>query len=175
MRDQNVDRLLEAARVVRENAHAPFSKFRVGAALETEDGRIITGCNVENATNGLTLCAERVAVFKAISEGYRRFVRVGHDAAVHHHLVTVLIAVRQVQDVARRALEPAHGGTVAVARQNAEARGAVPVEHQLALAARQQLVVEVERQVVQDGVSAGDAEVVGPARAGQARGQKTSW
>jgi cytidine deaminase len=70
------DRLLEAARLVRLNAHAPFSGFQVGAALETVDGQVITGCNVENATYGLTVCAERVAVFKAISEGHRRFIRV---------------------------------------------------------------------------------------------------
>src|SRR5262245_49915299 len=70
------DRLLEAARAVRRNAFAPFSGFQVGAALETADGRIITGCNVENATYGLTICAERVAMFKAISEGHRGFVRV---------------------------------------------------------------------------------------------------
>ena len=69
-------RLLEAARAVRENAHAAFSHFKVGAALETAEGNIITGCNVENATYGLTICAERVAVFKAISEGQRRFTRV---------------------------------------------------------------------------------------------------
>jgi cytidine deaminase len=68
--------LLDAARAVRLNAHAAFSNFKVGAALETADGRIITGCNVENATYGLTVCAERVAVFKAISEGYREFRRV---------------------------------------------------------------------------------------------------
>jgi cytidine deaminase len=70
------DLLLEAALRVRENAHAPFSKFKVGAAIEDESGRIFTGCNVENATYGLTVCAERVAVFKAISEGVRRFRRV---------------------------------------------------------------------------------------------------
>jgi cytidine deaminase len=69
-------RLLAAARAGREHAHAPFSHFKVGAALETEDGQIITGCNVENATYGLTGCAERVALFKAISEGHRRFRRV---------------------------------------------------------------------------------------------------
>jgi cytidine deaminase len=68
--------LLDAARAVRLNAFAPFSHFKVGAALETEDGQIITGCNVENATYGLTICAERVAMFKAISEGHRRFVRI---------------------------------------------------------------------------------------------------
>ena len=69
-------RLLEAARAVRVHAHAPFSHFQVGAALETADGRVITGCNVENATYGLTVCAERVAVFKAISEGHRHFTRI---------------------------------------------------------------------------------------------------
>jgi cytidine deaminase len=68
--------LIDAARRVRLNAFAAFSHFQVGAALETDDGHIITGCNVENATYGLTVCAERVAVFKAISEGYRRFRRV---------------------------------------------------------------------------------------------------
>ena len=57
----------------RENARAPFSNFKVGAALEDENGRVFTGCNIENATFGLTLCAERVAVFKALSEGARRF------------------------------------------------------------------------------------------------------
>ena len=71
-----VTELLEAARAGWSNAFAPFSKFRVGAALETEDGQVITGCNVENATYGLTICAERVAMFKAISEGHRRFVRI---------------------------------------------------------------------------------------------------
>jgi cytidine deaminase len=58
------------------HAHAPFSNFLVGAALEDETGRVHTGCNVENATYGLTLCAERVAVFKAISEGTRKFTRI---------------------------------------------------------------------------------------------------
>jgi cytidine deaminase len=70
------DTLVIAARRAREFAHAPFSRFKVGAALETEDGTIITGCNVENATYGLTICAERVAVFKAISEGHRVFCRI---------------------------------------------------------------------------------------------------
>jgi cytidine deaminase len=70
------DKLLDAALAARLNAHAPFSKFQVGAAIEDDDGHIHTGCNVENATYGLTVCAERVAVFKAISEGARKFRRV---------------------------------------------------------------------------------------------------
>jgi cytidine deaminase len=67
------DALIAAAKQARENAHAPFSNFRVGAALRAKSGRTFTGCNVENATLGLTCCAERVAIFKAISEGERGF------------------------------------------------------------------------------------------------------
>lgn len=70
------DPLVEAARRAREHAVATFSGFKVGAALEADDGTIITGCNVENATYGLTVCAERVAMFKALSEGHRVFRRV---------------------------------------------------------------------------------------------------
>ena len=68
--------LIEAARRAREYASAAFSRFKVGAALETADGTIVTGCNIENATYGLTVCAERVAMFKALSEGHRRFTRI---------------------------------------------------------------------------------------------------
>ena len=71
-----MDTLVQSALAAREHAHAPFSGFKVGAALEDVDGRIYTGCNVENATYSLALCAERVAVFKAISEGARRFRRI---------------------------------------------------------------------------------------------------
>jgi cytidine deaminase len=67
------DVLISTARQARENAHAPFSDFRVGAALRAGSGRIYTGCNIENATLGLTCCAERVAIFKAMSEGERDF------------------------------------------------------------------------------------------------------
>jgi len=67
------DLLISAAKQARENAHAPYSNFRVGAALRATSGRIFSGCNVENATYGLTVCAERVAIFKAISEGERGF------------------------------------------------------------------------------------------------------
>ncbi len=71
-----MSKLTEAARAAREHAHAPYSKFLVGAAVECADGRIFTGCNIENATFGLTVCAERVAIWKAISEGARGFARV---------------------------------------------------------------------------------------------------
>jgi cytidine deaminase len=68
--------LLEAARTARERAHAPYSGFAVGATLETADGQLVSGCNIENATFGLTMCAERVAMFKALSEGHREFKRI---------------------------------------------------------------------------------------------------
>jgi cytidine deaminase len=68
--------LVDAALEARLKGHAPYSHFLVGAALEDKDGRVYTGCNVENATYGLSVCAERVAVFKAISEGARKFQRI---------------------------------------------------------------------------------------------------
>ena len=74
-REDEVD-LIGAARRAREHADAAFSHFKVGAALETGDGSVITGCNIENATYGLTICAERVAMYKALSEGHRVFTRI---------------------------------------------------------------------------------------------------
>jgi cytidine deaminase len=71
-----MNHLIDAARRVRLNAHAPYYGFKVGAALETTAGVIVTGCNIENATYGLTICAERVAIVKAISDGERQFVRI---------------------------------------------------------------------------------------------------
>lgn len=75
-KDLDEGELVAAAVDARTHARAAFSNFRVGAALETTGGEVVTGCNVENATYGLTVCAERVAMFKALSEGHRAFTRI---------------------------------------------------------------------------------------------------
>ena len=67
------EKLMEAAKQGREQSYSPYSKFAVGAALLCKDGTIFTGCNIENVSYGATMCAERVAIFKAISNGYREF------------------------------------------------------------------------------------------------------
>ena len=90
-----MDSLLEAALEARQHAHAPYSNFLVGAALEDAAGRIHTGCNVENATYGLSLCAERVAVVKAVSEGSRKFRRIA-VAADSERLTPPCGACRQI-------------------------------------------------------------------------------
>lgn len=71
-----MDDLIEKAKDAREKAVAPFSGFKVGSALETVEGEVYTGCNIENASYGLTMCAERVAIFKAVSEGRRTFTKI---------------------------------------------------------------------------------------------------
>lgn len=68
--------LLTLAKQASENAYAPYSRFQVGAALECLDGRVFTGCNIENSALGSTMCAERVAIYKAISEGETQFHRI---------------------------------------------------------------------------------------------------
>lgn len=66
-------KLIETALAMRDKARAPYSEYKVGAAVLTEDGTIVGGCNVENASYGLSMCAERVTLFKAVAEGHARF------------------------------------------------------------------------------------------------------
>jgi len=73
--DDNTE-LIEAAKRARESAYAPYSNFSVGAAVKTKSGKIFTGCNIENASYGLTVCAERVAIWKAVSEGETEFTQI---------------------------------------------------------------------------------------------------
>ena len=79
------DRLLQLAQAAQENAHAPYSHFRVGAAVLLENGEIFTGCNVENASYGLTNCAERTAIFTAVSVLGSANVRIAAVAVVNDH------------------------------------------------------------------------------------------
>ncbi|MCX7851687.1 MAG: cytidine deaminase [Anaerolineae bacterium] len=71
--DRDLDPLIQAAQAARERAYVPYSRYPVGAAVLTEDGHIVTGCNIENASYPLTCCAERVALFAAVAQGHRRF------------------------------------------------------------------------------------------------------
>lgn len=83
MKSISNEELVKAARQAREQAYAPYSKFEVGAAVESSDGRVFGGCNIENSSSGLTVCAERVALGKAISEGARSFTRIAVIADTH--------------------------------------------------------------------------------------------
>jgi cytidine deaminase len=86
-------KLVAAARVARENAYAPYSKYRVGAAAMAKSGKVYTGCNIENAAYPSGLCAERVAIFKAVSEGEREIAAI---AVVTSNLGSPCGACRQV-------------------------------------------------------------------------------
>src|SRR3990172_1110494 len=72
--NHNIDKLISAAREAKRAAYAPYSGFKVGAALLAKEGQVFTGCNVENTTYGLSICAERVVVTKAVSEGHKDFI-----------------------------------------------------------------------------------------------------
>lgn len=82
--DFDAKELMRLAVCARENSYAPYSHFAVGAALLAEDGRVYTGCNVENASYGLSNCAERTALFKAVSEGARRFKAIAVAGGAQH-------------------------------------------------------------------------------------------
>ena len=81
MTNQETQRLIDIALAARDTAYAPYSKFRVGAALLSVDGTIFTGCNVENASYGLCICAERTAICKAVSAGHQKFTAIAVAAA----------------------------------------------------------------------------------------------
>ena len=87
MTDTDVTSLVTAARAAREHAHAPYSNFTVGAALLCSSGEIVTGVNVENASYGLSICAERVALARAVSEGHRQFAAIAIVADGSRRLV----------------------------------------------------------------------------------------
>lgn len=95
--------LVRAARSARKHSHSPYSHFRVGAAVMTAGGKIFAGCNIENSSFGLTICAERTALFKAVSEGQRRFVALA-IATDEPEFIAPCGACRQViQDLAPKA------------------------------------------------------------------------
>ena len=73
---KNDSELMDMAKEAMKSAYAPYSHFSVGAAVETDDGEVYCGCNIENSSYGATICAERTAIFKAVSEGYRRITRI---------------------------------------------------------------------------------------------------
>ena len=95
--EQETQELLNTAQKAAEKAYAPYSQFPVGAALLTTENRVFTGCNIENVSYGLTICAERVAVSNAVSEGHRRFAAIAVWASQNPHgSVTPCGACRQV-------------------------------------------------------------------------------
>ena len=86
-------KLIDAAKLAQSNAHAPYSKYKVGAAILSEDNTIISGCNVESSSYGLTCCAERIAIFSAIAQGHNQFKAL---AVITHNGGTPCGACRQV-------------------------------------------------------------------------------
>ncbi|XP_022090135.1 cytidine deaminase-like isoform X2 [Acanthaster planci] len=97
-----IQNLIELCQTAKKNAHCPYSKFRVGASLLTKDGKVFSGCNVENASYTLGLCAERCAIFKAVSEGYKEFRAMAVGSDVKDHFLAPCGACRQVMHEERR-------------------------------------------------------------------------
>ncbi|XP_022345699.1 cytidine deaminase-like isoform X3 [Crassostrea virginica] len=95
MTDLDVQKIIQASHEMKEKAYCPYSKFRVGAALLCQDGTVITGCNVENASYGLTICAERCALTKAVSEGHRRFKAIAISSDLKTSFIVPCGACRQ--------------------------------------------------------------------------------
>ncbi|XP_078338440.1 cytidine deaminase-like isoform X2 [Crassostrea virginica] len=93
--DLDVQKIIQASHEMKEKAYCPYSKFRVGAALLCQDGTVITGCNVENASYGLTICAERCALTKAVSEGHRRFKAIAISSDLKTSFIVPCGACRQ--------------------------------------------------------------------------------
>ena len=93
--DMEVERLIDASLETRLKAYCPYSKFQVGAAILTKDGTVITGCNVENISYGLTVCAERTAVCRAVAEGHRKFRAIAIAAEMGDKFVGPCGACRQ--------------------------------------------------------------------------------
>ncbi len=96
MMNINFEELIAAARKAAEHSYSPYSHYRVGAALLATDGTVYAGCNVENASYGLTICAERTAIFKAIGEGRREFKALALVAGTKENAGTPCGACRQV-------------------------------------------------------------------------------
>ena len=96
MDNEEILMLVDMAIDASKHSHSPFSHFKVGAALLTNDGKIYTGCNIENASYGLTICAERTAIFKAMSEGEREFSAITIFADTKENLISPCGACRQI-------------------------------------------------------------------------------
>ncbi|XP_013410226.1 cytidine deaminase [Lingula anatina] len=93
---QEIQKLIKLSHVAKDRTHSPYSQFRVGAALLCSDGTVFTGCNVENASYGLTICAERTAVVKAVSEGHRDYTAIAISSDLKNNFIVPCGACRQV-------------------------------------------------------------------------------
>ncbi|KFH63955.1 cytidine deaminase [Podila verticillata NRRL 6337] len=102
--DPQIEALITESLQARENSYSPYSKFRVGAALRTVDGKVFQGCNVENASYGGAICAERTAFVKAVSEGHRRFVAIA-VACDYNEFITPCGICRQFMNEFGKGLE----------------------------------------------------------------------